>query len=74
MSDLEWEVIKYVLPNKRFFGCLKASFRRIATGYEKTSRSFMAMIKLAAIRLWCQFYESAAKILTSRRSRSGASA
>ena len=27
---------------------------------KKLHRIFMAMIKLAAIRLWCQFYESAA--------------
>ena len=45
---------------ERFFGRLKASFRRIATRYEKTSANFMAMIKLASVRLWCQFYESAA--------------
>lgn len=45
---------------ERFFGRLKASFRRIATRYEKTSQNFMAMIKLAAVRLWCEFYESAA--------------
>jgi Transposase and inactivated derivatives len=45
---------------ERFFGRLKASFRRIATRYEKTSRNFMAMIKLASVRLWIEFYESAA--------------
>jgi transposase len=45
---------------ERFFGRLKASFRRIATRYEKTSQNFMAMIKLAAVRLWGEFYESAA--------------
>ncbi len=45
---------------ERFFGRIKASFRRIATRYEKTSQNFMAMIKLAAVRLWCEFYESAA--------------
>ena len=45
---------------ERFFGRLKTSFRRIATRYEKTSANFMAMIKLASVRLWCQFYESAA--------------
>lgn len=39
---------------------LKASFRRIATRYEKTSQNFMAMIKLAAVRLWCEFCEPAA--------------
>ena len=45
---------------ERFFGRLKTSFRRIATRYEKTSRNFMAMIKLASIRLWIEADESAA--------------
>ncbi len=45
---------------ERFFGRLKASFRRIATRYEKTSRNFLSMIKLASVRLWIEFYESAA--------------
>ncbi len=45
---------------ERFFGRIKSSFRRIATRYEKTSANFMAMIKLASVRLWCRFYESAA--------------
>jgi transposase len=45
---------------ERFFGRLKASFRCIATLYEKTSLNFMAMVKLAAVRLWCEFYVSAA--------------
>ena len=40
--------------------CDKCIADRIATRYEKTSRSFMAMIKLASIRLWIEFYESAA--------------
>ena len=45
---------------ERFFGRLKASFRRIASRYEKTSRNFRAMIKRASIRLWIAFHESAA--------------
>lgn len=44
---------------ERFFGRLKKSFRRIATRYEKTASNFMALIKIASIRLWCEFYESA---------------
>ncbi|MEM7621303.1 MAG: transposase, partial [Pseudomonadota bacterium] len=43
---------------ERFFGRLKKSFRRIATRYEKSVKNFMALIKLASIRLWCEFYES----------------
>ena len=45
---------------ERFFGRIKRSFRRISTRYEKTATNFMAMIKLASVRLWCEFYESAA--------------
>lgn len=45
---------------ERFFGRSKASFRRIATRYEKTSRNFLSMIKLAPVRLWIEFYELAA--------------
>ncbi|MDG2056097.1 MAG: hypothetical protein P8J82_02310 [Tateyamaria sp.] len=36
--------------NEGFFGRLKASFRRIATRYEKASRYFLSMTKLASIR------------------------
>lgn len=43
-----------------FFGRIKSSFRRIATRYEKYVTNFMALIKIASFRLWCQFYESAA--------------
>ena len=42
---------------ERFFGRLKASFRRIATRYEQTSANFLAMIKLACVRLWLEFYK-----------------
>ena len=45
---------------ERFFGRLKASFRRIATRYEQTSANFLAMIKLACVRLWLEFYKYAA--------------
>ena len=53
---------QYVLPcNKieRFFGRLKASFCRIATRYEHTSANYLAMIKLASVQLWFEFYEYA---------------
>lgn len=45
---------------ERFFSRLKSSFRRIATRYEKTAQNFMAMIKIAAVRLWIESYESTA--------------
>ena len=57
-KEFDQEVYKHRNLIERFFGRIKASFRRIATRYEKTSQNFMAMIKLAAVRLWCQFYES----------------
>lgn len=44
---------------ERFFGRIKRSFRRIATRYEKYATNYMALIKMAAFRLWCEFYESA---------------
>ena len=59
-KDFDAELYKQRNKIERFFGRLKASFRRIATQYEKTSQNFMAMIKLAAVRLWIAFYESAA--------------
>ena len=59
-AEFDAEIYRERNKIERFFGRLKASFRRIATRYEKTSANFMAMIKLASVRLWCQFYESCA--------------
>jgi transposase len=59
-KDFDAELYKERNKTERFFGRLKASFRRIATRYEKTSRNFPAMIKLASVRLWIEFYEAAA--------------
>ena len=44
---------------ERFFNKLKF-FRRIATRYDKLGRNFLAMVKLAAIRLRLRAYESTA--------------
>lgn len=44
---------------ERFFNKLKY-FRRIATRYDKLGASFLAMIKLASIRIWLRTYESTA--------------
>ena len=41
---------------ERFFNRIK-QYRRIATRYEKRA-AFLAFVKLAAIRLWLQIYES----------------
>ncbi len=59
-KDFDAELYKERTRIERFFGRLKASFRRMATRCEKTSRNFMPMIKLASVRLWIEFYESAA--------------
>ena len=44
---------------ERFFNKLKF-FCRIATRYDKLGSTFMAMIKLASIRIWLRAYESTA--------------
>ncbi|WP_343041956.1 transposase [Parvibaculum indicum] len=44
---------------ERFFNKLKF-FCRIATRYDKLGSTFMAMIKLASIRIWLRAYESKA--------------
>ena len=44
---------------ERFFNKLKY-FRRIATRYDKLGSSYLAMIKLAAIRIWRRHNESTA--------------
>jgi transposase len=44
---------------ERFFNKLKY-FRRIATRYDKLGSTFLAMIKLAAIRVYLRTYEVAA--------------
>jgi transposase len=42
---------------ERFF-CRIKHFRRVATRYEKLAANFLAMLKLAAIRIWLRAYES----------------
>ena len=59
-AEFDAEIYRERNKIERFFGRLKASFRRIAIRYEKTSRNYLSMIKLASVRLWIEFYESAA--------------
>ena len=49
----------YRLRNRieRGFNKLK-HFRRIATRYEKLAANFLAMIKIATVRIWLRAYES----------------
>ena len=58
-AEVDAELYRECNKIKRLLGRLKASFRLIATRYEKTSRNFLSMIKLASVRLWGEFYESA---------------
>jgi transposase len=44
---------------ERFFSKLK-HFRRVATRYDKLADNFLAMVKLASMRLWLRAYESTA--------------
>ena len=59
-AEFDVEIYRERSKIERFFGRIKASFRRLATRYEKTSNNVLAMIKLASVRIWCQFYEYAA--------------
>ena len=51
--------VLYRLRNRveRFFNKLK-QFRRIATRYEKPAANYLAMIKIATIRIWLRAKES----------------
>lgn len=42
---------------ERFFNKLK-HFRAIATRFEKIAQNYLALIKLAAVRIWLRAYES----------------
>ena len=42
---------------ERFFNKIK-HFRAIATRFEKHDANYLALVKLAAIRIWSRFYES----------------
>ena len=44
---------------ERCFNKLK-QFRHIATRYDRSALNYLAMIKIAVVRLWLRFYESAA--------------
>jgi transposase len=44
---------------ERFFNRIK-HYRRVATRYEKLAANFLAMVKLAVVRLWLREIESTA--------------
>jgi transposase len=44
-------------PRQRFFNKIKQC-RRIATRYDKLAANYLALVKLAAIRIWLRAYVS----------------
>ena len=44
---------------ERFFNRIKR-FRRVATRYEKHASNYLAMLKLACVKIWMRVYESMA--------------
>jgi transposase len=61
IDDLPFSKRKYRKRNlvERCINKLK-QFRHIATRYDRKASAYLAFAKLAAIRLWLRFYESAA--------------
>jgi transposase len=47
---------------ERCFNKLKR-FRHIATRYDRSALNYLAMVKIACLRLWLRFYESAAWVI-----------
>lgn len=60
-SPLGFNAFLYRYRNlvERFFNKLK-HFRAIATRYEKHAENYLALVKLASIRIWLRFNESVA--------------
>ncbi len=46
-------------PIERCFNKLK-QFRHVATRYDRSALNYLAMVKIACLRLWLRIYESAA--------------
>ena len=59
LTDFEWNVIQPLLPNKPR-GVPRVDDRRVATRYEKHVSNYLAMIKLACVKIWMRVYESMA--------------
>ena len=60
-EDIAFSKQKYKKRNlvERCINKLK-QFRHIATRYDRHATAYLAMVKLASIRLWLRFYESTA--------------
>jgi len=61
IEDIPFSKRKYRKRNlvERCINKLK-QFRHIATRYDRKASAYLAFAKLAAVRLWLRFYESAA--------------
>jgi len=59
-DGITYSKVKYKKRNliERCFNKLK-QFRHIATRYDRSALNYLAMIKIACVRLWLRFYESA---------------
>jgi transposase len=71
-DGITYSKTKYKKRNliERCFNKLK-QFRHIATRYDRNPLNYLAMIKIAVVRLWLRFYESAAYCTVSQcRARS----
>ena len=64
--------VLYRLRNRveRFFNKLK-QFRRIATRYERLAANYLAMIKIATIRIWLRANESTTKCIAGFSAKLG---
>jgi hypothetical protein len=60
-DGITYSKTKYKKRNliERCFNKLK-QFRHIATRYDRSALNYLAMLKIACLRLWLGFYESAA--------------
>jgi transposase len=60
-DGITYSKAKYKKRNliERCFNKLK-QFRHIATRYDRSALNYLAMVKIACLRLWLRFYESAA--------------
>jgi len=60
-DGITYSKTKYKTRNliERCFNKLK-QFRHIATRYDRSALNYLAMVKIACLRLWLRFYESAA--------------
>lgn len=61
LDAISYSKTKYKKRNliERCFNKLK-QFRHIATRYDRSALNYLAMAKIACLRLWLRFYESAA--------------